>query len=46
MGYDVLQSYELLILLDIKFWSTQEDIDEVVLQQYTYDIVFFCVFDG
>ena len=39
MWYDVVQSYELLILSDTTFCSTQEDGDELVFQISTYVLV-------
>ena len=44
MGYDVVQLYEWLILSETKFWSTQEDAEQLVFKKSTDDIVLLCGF--
>ena len=39
MGYDVVWSYEYLISPETTFMSAQEDVDELVLQEPTYNFV-------
>ena len=46
MGYDVVRSYKLLILSETTFQSAQEYFDELVLQQYTDNIVLLCGLDN
>ena len=46
MGYDCVQSYELLILLETKLRAAQEDVDELVLEQSKDYLVLLCELNG
>ena len=45
-GYDIVQSYEWLILSETKSWYAEEDVDDFILYQPSGGLLLLCGFDS